>query len=59
MPSGNQAAKGQHQSSNSEKLGDLKVSIIGLPKESMVCLSFMDTFDSMPLNCLWNTEVLQ
>ncbi|XP_057509297.1 poly [ADP-ribose] polymerase 1 [Actinidia eriantha] len=35
MPSGNQAANGQHQSPNSEKLGDLKVSIIGLPKESM------------------------
>ncbi|KAL6978642.1 Poly [ADP-ribose] polymerase 1 [Sarracenia purpurea var. burkii] len=32
---GNQAANGQHQSSKGEKFGDLKVAIVGLPKESM------------------------
>ncbi|GMP99507.1 hypothetical protein CsSME_00046950 [Camellia sinensis var. sinensis] len=35
VPRGNQAAKGQYQSSKVEKLGDLKVAIAGLPRESM------------------------
>ncbi|KAG5567452.1 hypothetical protein RHGRI_002863 [Rhododendron griersonianum] len=35
MPCGNQAVNGKHQSSTSEKLEDLKVSMVGLPKESM------------------------
>lgn len=35
VPCGNQSVNGKHQSANSEKLEDLKVSIVGLPNESM------------------------
>lgn len=60
MPCGNQAVNGKHQSSTSEKLEDLKVSMVGLPKESMV--TFVNPFQYLwlcskviPFNCLWNT----
>ncbi|KAL9243016.1 hypothetical protein vseg_016958 [Gypsophila vaccaria] len=33
---GNQTANGQHRSSKDERLGDLRVSMAGLPKETMV-----------------------